>query len=66
MKFKNLILLSLITLGVTPVSAQEIYRININRVCADMVGIPYASDNFSDKEWEQFKVCLNVMKEYQE
>lgn len=29
----------------------------INRFCAYVVGIPYASDNFSDEEWERFKFC---------
>ena len=30
---------------------------NVARYCAKMVGIPYASDNFSDREWEQLKSC---------
>ncbi len=29
----------------------------INRFCAYVVGIPYASDNFTDEEWERFKYC---------
>ena len=33
----------------------------VDRYCAELVGIPYASDNFDDKEWEQFKVCREVM-----
>jgi hypothetical protein len=48
------------------VSAQEVYKININRVCAAIVQIPYASDNFTDEEWEQFKTCLKFMKQYEE
>jgi hypothetical protein len=48
-----------------PVSAQEVYSININRVCAAIVQIPYASDNFTDEEWEQFKTCLKFMKQYE-
>lgn len=56
---------SLILLA-SPVNAQEIYSININRVCASIVGIPYASDNFSDEEWEQFKQCLQFMRNYRE
>lgn len=28
------------------------------RHCAAAVGIPYASDNFTDKEWESFKRCI--------
>ena len=30
---------------------------SVARYCAKIVGIPYASDNFSDREWEQFKSC---------
>jgi hypothetical protein len=30
---------------------------SVARYCAKAVGIPYASDNFSDREWEQFKSC---------
>lgn len=31
---------------------------SIARRCAADVGIPYASDNFSDAEWEEFKRCI--------
>jgi hypothetical protein len=58
-------LLSLALLLPAPVSAQEVYSININRVCAAIVQIPYASDNFTDEEWEQFKTCLKFMKQYE-
>lgn len=33
-----------------------------NRICAYIVGIPYASDNFSDDEWERFKVCKHYLR----
>jgi hypothetical protein len=59
-------LMSLALLLPLPVSAQEVYSININRVCAAIVQIPYASDNFTDGEWEQFKTCLKFMKQYEE
>jgi hypothetical protein len=59
-------LLSLALLLPFPVSAQEVYSININRVCAAIVQIPYASDNFTDEEWEQFKTCVKFMKQYEE
>ena len=36
----------------------------VNRYCAALVGIPYASDNFSDKEWQQFETCRKVMNSY--
>jgi hypothetical protein len=58
-------LMSLALLLPAPVSAQEVYSININRVCAAIVQIPYASDNFTDEEWEQFKTCLKFMKQYE-
>jgi hypothetical protein len=29
----------------------------INKFCAYVVGIPYASDNFTDAEWERFVYC---------
>jgi hypothetical protein len=62
---KNILLTTFLLLPV-PVSAQEVYKININRVCAAIVQIPYASDNFTDKEFEQFKTCLQFMKQYEE
>lgn len=30
----------------------------IARRCAEEVGIPYGSDNFSDTEWQEFKRCI--------
>jgi len=63
---KKLIVILSSILFVSPVYSQEVYSININRVCARIVGIPYASDNFSDEEWEQFKDCLQFMKNYSE
>ena len=37
----------------TPMDRSE----QIDRFCSYVVGIPYASDNFSDEEWERFKFC---------
>lgn len=34
----------------------------INKFCAAVVGIPYASDNFSDEEWKRFQYCRNHLK----
>ena len=59
-------LLALLVFLPISVSAQEIYAINVNKMCAAIVGIPYASDNFTDKEWEQFKECLAFMQQYGE
>ena len=45
-------------LALTPVEASE----SINRFCSDVVGIPYASDNFTDEEWERFVYCREGLK----
>ena len=61
------LLASLALLGVTvvaqPVRA-EMITINVNRVCAGIVGIPYASDNFSDEEWDKFQKCRSFIERY--
>lgn len=62
---KKLLLLPLI-LFVTPVSAQEVYSVNVNKLCAAIVEIPYASDNFTDLEWQQFQDCLKYVKQFKE
>ena len=59
-------LIALLLLSPTTVSAQEVYPINVNRLCAAIVDIPYASDNFTDKEWEEFKECLEFVKYFQD
>jgi hypothetical protein len=33
---------------------------SVARYCAKAVRIPYASDNFTDMEWEQFKFCVST------
>jgi len=30
----------------------------VARQCAAEVGIPYASDNFTDAEWREFRRCV--------
>lgn len=62
---KKLLLATLLLLP-TQVSAQEIYRINVNRLCAAIVDIPYASDNFTDEEWKEFKECVHFVKYFKE
>ena len=34
----------------------------INQFCAEVVGISYASDNFTDEEWERFTYCRESIK----
>lgn len=41
-------------------STKEVVTFNANKACAEIVGIPYASDNFNDEEWIKFKKCLRV------
>ena len=36
----------------------EMVTVNKNRVCSVLVNVPYASDNLTKKEWEQFKLCV--------
>ena len=38
--------------------------LNVNRLCAAIVQIPYASDNFSDEEWNQFQRCLQFVRQF--
>ncbi len=57
-------LIALLLLLPTSVSAQEVYSINVNRLCTEVVGIPYASDDFSDEDWQQFKSCVNFVKDF--
>ena len=35
----------------------------VAKYCAKLVGIPYASDNFSPQEWERFKDCTYLQME---
>lgn len=63
---KSLFIACALILFSSPSYAQELYRINVNKVCAAIVNIPYASDNFSDEEWEEFKNCLRFMSQFQE
>lgn len=53
-----------------PVKANELIvndmmvYLNVNRLCAAIVQIPYASDNFSDQEWDQFQQCLKFVRQF--
>jgi hypothetical protein len=35
---------------------------SINKFCAYVTGIPYASDNFTNEEWERFSFCRENIK----
>ena len=51
-------LLVIAGLGLYPVEASD----SINKFCSEVVGIPYASDNFSDEEWERFQYCRESIR----
>ena len=34
----------------------------IDQFCAYVVGIPYASDNFTDEEFERFQICVRSLE----
>ncbi len=51
----------------TPLSAQAndmMVYLNVNRLCASIVNIPYASDNFSDEEWVKFQQCVKYIRQF--
>jgi hypothetical protein len=50
----------------TSVVISPMWDETINRYCARVVGIPYASDNFTDSEWQQFELCRNIMYDHLE
>lgn len=53
-------LIAAATLAATPTQIEN--QIKVDKFCAYVVGIPYASDNFTDEEWERFKVCRSVIQ----
>ena len=62
---KKLLILPFLLAFATPASANEMMiNVNVNRVCAAIVNIPYASDNFSDEEWKQFQQCVRFMRQF--
>ena len=36
---------------------------NVNKFCAYVVGIPYASDNFTDEEYQRFQYCRDTLNQ---
>ena len=45
-------------LSLSPLHASE----EVNKFCAEVVGIPYASDAFSDEEWDRFVYCRESVR----
>jgi hypothetical protein len=61
---KSLIPLLIIPFATPAMANDMMIRVNVNRVCAAIVEIPYASDNFTDLEWQQFKDCVEYMRQF--
>ena len=61
-----LILIGLTTLLTSSAKADEVYSINVNKLCAKVANIPYASDGFSDEEWKKFEDCKAFIQSYAE
>ena len=51
-------LIAILGLSLSPLEASE----SVNEFCAYVVGIPYASDNFTDEEWARFVYCREGIK----
>jgi hypothetical protein len=62
---KHLVLAVLISSYQSLAQARNFYDIDVDRFCAKVVGIPYASDNFTDQEWKEFQDCRNHFIEVQ-
>jgi hypothetical protein len=61
---KNIIPLLVIPFTIAFPAQAEMITVNVNRVCAAIVNIPYASDNFTDEEWEHFKECRSYLRQF--
>ena len=50
---------------VLPLTANaEMVTVEVSRVCAAVVDVPYASDNFTDEQWEKFKECGDYLRRF--
>ena len=62
---KKLLILPFVLAFATPAFANDMMiTVNVNRVCAAIVNIPYASDNFSDEDWEKFQQCVRYLRKF--
>jgi hypothetical protein len=53
----------LLSVFMPSLSKATTYEESVNQFCAYVVGIPYASDNFTDEEWKRFKFCRDTLKQ---
>jgi hypothetical protein len=58
------LLLSLLIIGMVQPAKAEMITVNPNRVCASLVGVPYASDDFTDEQWVTFKTCRDFLQRF--
>jgi hypothetical protein len=56
-------LIVLTCLATVAVKAEPNSNENVNKFCAYVVGIPYASDNFTDEEWQRFVYCRDTLNQ---
>lgn len=56
-------LIVLTCLATVAVKAEPNNKENVNKFCAYVVGIPYASDNFTDEEWQRFVYCRDKLSD---
>ena len=62
---KKFLLAGVLALATTPAQANDMMvYLNVNRLCASIVNIPYASDNFSDEEWVKFQQCVKYVLQF--
>ena len=62
-----LLLLSPLAVSAAPQAFSDLdYRAQevVDRYCSKQVGIPYASDNFTGREWSHFKQCRKQLTDY--
>lgn len=67
MKFPVILLSAALALPLASLPARaETVSVNADKLCSVVVGIPYASDNFTDKEWQEFLQCKHFLKSFSE
>lgn len=52
-------------LATLPAHAETV-SVNVDKLCSVLVGIPHASDNFTDEEWKEFLRCREFLRSFAE
>ena len=50
-------------LATVAVRAEPNHNENVNKFCAYVAGVPYASDNLTDEEWKRFEYCRDTLNQ---